>query len=58
MRITPELRKEINAGVRRVCRGANPLAEVGHRTSSLTGHWEMNGLNWVEDADLGAPFNQ
>jgi hypothetical protein len=51
MKITPELRKAINAGVRRIC-GTNPLAEVGLKLNDA-GNWVPNGLNWIEDADLG-----
>lgn len=51
MKITPELRKAINAGVRRVCAGANPLAEVGYRPND-EGHACANGLNWCEGNDL------
>lgn len=53
MKISKELRKAINAGVRRVVRGANPLAEVGLRDSSGGRPWTPNGLNWVENNDLG-----
>lgn len=52
MKISNELRKQINEGVRRIC-GAAPLAEVGTRESKHGGNWVANGLNWVKDADLG-----
>lgn len=54
MRITNDLRKQINARVRALC-GANPLAEVGLRGSDGTGYrpWLPNALNWTKDDDLG-----
>lgn len=53
MKITKELRKAINAGVRSLC-GTAPLAEVGlKQSSSEHRNWVANGLLWEEDADLG-----
>lgn len=52
MKLTNEMRKKINAEVRALC-GANPLAEVGCRTSTITGTWQPNGLNWEAHNDLG-----
>lgn len=52
MKISNDLRKAINAGVRSLC-GANPLAEVGLRESSSTERrWTPNGLDWIEGNDL------
>ena len=52
MKITNDLRKAINAGIRQLC-GATPLAEVGLRESEHSDRWTANGLNWTLDADLG-----
>jgi hypothetical protein len=55
MRITPALRKEINAAVRRCTDGANPFAEVGLRAADSKAErpWLPNALNWDVDSDLG-----
>ncbi len=51
MRITPELRKQINAAVRTHTVGAAPRAEVGYREDA-TGTVTANCLLWPEVADL------
>lgn len=50
MKITPTMRKRINAAVRSMC-GTNPLAEVriSYKEGDQVG---VNGLNWLCDADL------
>lgn len=50
LKITRELRKEINAAVRKNVGGANPLAEVGLRGAD---RWLPNALNWHDGVDLG-----
>jgi hypothetical protein len=55
MRITRELRREINAAVRANVRGGNPLAEVGYRDRDVTGRRNdttANALLWPDDSDL------
>jgi hypothetical protein len=53
MKITRELRKAINAGVRRLS-GACPLAEVGLREAAGASarRWVPNALNWRVGNDL------
>jgi hypothetical protein len=59
MKLTRELRKEINAAVRANVRGANPLAEVGYRQPRDIGEdgphddWTSNALMWTANGDLG-----
>lgn len=50
MKITPVMRKRINAAVRSMC-GANPLAEVRIALTEKD-TTSVNGLNWAVDADL------
>jgi len=53
IKVTPALRKEINAAVRSRC-GANPLAEVGLRSVDGGMRGLMpNALLWPSDSDLG-----
>lgn len=49
IKITRELRKQINQAVRDNVGGANPLAEVGLRGEP----WQPNALQWAADSDLG-----
>lgn len=49
IKITPELRKQINKAVRDNVGGASPLAEVGLRGDD----WLPNALKWAADSDLG-----
>ena len=50
LRITNELRKQINAAVRTHTTGASPLAEVGLRGDARC---LPNALKWASDSDLG-----
>ena len=50
MKITRELRKEINAAVRANVHGASPLAEIGMRGNGE--HYGANALRWALDDDL------
>jgi hypothetical protein len=50
MKITPALRREINAAVRQHVRKSSPLAEVGYR--DVNGRRTANCLLWPEDSDL------
>jgi hypothetical protein len=50
MKLTNELRKEINAAVRANVRGAAPFAEIGTRlVNDVLG---ANALLWTDDSDL------
>jgi hypothetical protein len=49
VKITPTLRKEVNAAVRTHTKGAAPLAEVGLRGDD---QWLPNALKWASDSDL------
>jgi len=51
IRITPDIRRAITAGVRRFC-GASPSPEIGYRDNGTGLRSVANALNWAEDADL------
>lgn len=51
MKVTKDLRKEINAAVRENVRGACPGSRVGFRLKA-DGSTSCNALLWPEDSDL------